>query len=237
MQCSKRLGPFLLLLLCAFAFAKDKKKAPLPPDILQARTVLVVVDPHAGGDAQAPIANQRALKDVERALATWGRFQPATDISTADLVITIRKGSGNAAQPANSGFPANNNSVAPPPGGGPAGSDRMGGPRVYGDPTVTHPEDAGPQSEFAPAEDTFTVYRGKSANALHSHAVWRYSAKNALESPGVPAVDQFRQALLETEKQQQETEKPNRQRHNAPGAACRACDASCPDLYGSICAD
>ena len=207
MQCSKRLGPFLLLVLCAFAFAKDKKKAPLPPDILQARTVLVVIDPHAGSDAQAPIANQRALKDVERALANWGRFEQVTDILAADLVITVRKGSGNAAQPTNSGFPVNNDSVAPPPGGGPAGSDRIGGPRVYGDPTATHPGDAGPQTEAGPAEDTFTVYRGKTANALHSHAVWRYSAKNALGSPDVPAVDEFRRLLLETEKQQQETEK------------------------------
>jgi hypothetical protein len=46
------------------------------------------------------------------------------------------------------------------------------------------------------------VYRGgKDGNkTFDSPPVWRYIAKDALHSPNVPAVDQFRKAIDETEK-------------------------------------
>jgi len=45
------------------------------------------------------------------------------------------------------------------------------------------------------------VYHGKQNNALDTPSVWRYSAKDALRSPGVPAVDEFRKVIVEAEKQ------------------------------------
>jgi hypothetical protein len=51
----------------------------------------------------------------------------------------------------------------------------------------------------------FVVYRGNRSDALHFPAVWRYSAKDALRSPGVPAVDAFRKLIAEAEKQQAAT--------------------------------
>jgi hypothetical protein len=48
----------------------------------------------------------------------------------------------------------------------------------------------------------FVVYRGKRDDALDAPSVWRYSAKNALNSPQVPAVDAFRKLIAEAEKQQ-----------------------------------
>ena len=49
------------------------------------------------------------------------------------------------------------------------------------------------------------MYRGKRDNALDAPAVWRYSAKDALRSPDVPAVDVFRNLIKEAEKQQSAT--------------------------------
>ncbi len=69
-----RLIASAILLSCALASAKDKKKVPLPADILQARTVLVIVDPTAGVDVTDPNANRLARVDVEQALDKWGRF-------------------------------------------------------------------------------------------------------------------------------------------------------------------
>ena len=57
------------LLFCSLiGLAKEKKKAPLPEDVLRAHTVLVIVDPTAGVDAQDPNANRLARTDVEQAL-------------------------------------------------------------------------------------------------------------------------------------------------------------------------
>jgi hypothetical protein len=55
------------------------------------------------------------------------------------------------------------------------------------------------------AQDTFVVYRGNKAHPQESPldfpSVWRYTAKDALDSPDVPAVEVFRKAIADTEKQ------------------------------------
>src|SRR4051794_37854168 len=87
-----------LLFCCITAGAKNKKKTILPMDVLQAQTVLVVIDPDAGMAVDAPMDNQRARDEVERALMNWGRFRLAMNVSAADLVISVRKGSGKIAR-------------------------------------------------------------------------------------------------------------------------------------------
>ena len=87
--------------------AKSKDKS-LPPYILAAHTVAVVVDPSAGVDVEDPRANQVAQKDVATALANWGRFQPVIGATGADLIIVIRKGHRRLAD-ATISDPAQNN--------------------------------------------------------------------------------------------------------------------------------
>jgi len=41
----------------------------------------------------------------------------------------------------------------------------------------------------------FALYRGRADYPLDSPAVWRYTAEDALSSPSVPAVAQFREAI------------------------------------------
>jgi hypothetical protein len=206
MRYHRSLAFSLLLICCLVAAGKDKKKIILPDDVLEARTVLVVVDPDAGIDAEAPNANRTAQEDVEKALMNWGRFTLAPDVSSADLIISIRKGNGKIAQQTIGGVPSNNRPVIfePTDSGVGIGAHR-GTPPQAGDPTGAQPQDPHPQVEVAPAQDMFVVYRGKRDNALDAPAVWRYSAKNALRSPDVPAVDVFRNLIKEAEKQQSAT--------------------------------
>jgi hypothetical protein len=84
----------LLLISPIVLTAKDKKKSLLPDDVLQAKTVLVVVQPGAGIEIDAPNANRTALDDVENALTNWGRFRLVRSEYDADLVISVRKGTG-----------------------------------------------------------------------------------------------------------------------------------------------
>lgn len=190
----------VLLLFCLSAAAKHKKKVPLPVDVLQAHTAWVIVDPQAGVDVTDPNANRQARADVEAALAKWGRLTPVTDPSMADLIIVVRKGNGKLAQETIGGTPIN----TPPPviaqrtDGGINASARQGPPLEE---TQPHP-----QMEVGGTQDTFAVYRGDpnhtnpDSNPLDSPSVWRYIAKDALSSPGVPAVDAFRKAINDSEK-------------------------------------
>ena len=56
------------------------------------------------------------------------------------------------------------------------------------------------RSEIGPAEDLFSVYAGRFTDPLDSPPLWRYSGRNALQHPGVPAVDKFRKAIEDSEK-------------------------------------
>ena len=200
-----------IILCCALAPAKDKKKAILPVDVLSARTVLVIVDPTAGVDAADPNANRLARVDVQQALDKWGRFTLVQEGTTADLIIMVRKGNGKVIQPAIGGTPVNG---VPPVDAGSTTSPTQTTTRagahwgtIPNDPSNagTQPSTPHPQVEAGSSQDMFVVYRGNKDepdwNPLDAPAVWRYSGKDALASPSVPAVDVFRKLIAESEKQ------------------------------------
>ena len=199
----------LALLLACLAPANNKKKDSLPAEVLDAQTVVVLVDPDAGMSTSAPLANRTAQEDVEKALAKWGRLKPVLVGNTADLVITVRKGNGKIVQPTVNGEPTNDRPVVvqPSDNGIHIGAQQGRPP----DSTQRPSQDTSPGlgSEVGSTEDTFLVYRGGPAgDALERAPVWRYVAKNGLHSPDVPAVAEFRKAIEAAVKQQQKTTKP-----------------------------
>jgi hypothetical protein len=212
MAARKGLAVSVLLLWCLTGVAKDKKKALLPADVLEARTVLVMIDPNAGIAVEHPNANRMAREDVEQALMKWGRYSLVLEPSTADLIITVRKGSGKVAQPTIGGVPQNNDTGVLQPGdsGGRVGV-RQGNPGLSGGPLNPPSTSAGPhpQVEAGESEDMFVVYRNNKENPsgspLDTPAVWRYSATDALASPEVPAVAVFRDVISKSEKQLNKT--------------------------------
>jgi len=192
----------VLLMSCLVATAKNKKKIPLPADIVQARTAWVIVDPDAGVDVRNPTANNLARSAVESALAKWGRIEPVTSAEQADLIIVVRKGNGKMAQPTIADTPIN---TPPPVMGQRTDSGVSGSASGRTGPPPFGASDPHPQMEVGDADDTFAVYRCNrlhdTGNPLNAPAVWRYSAPNGLAAPGVPAVDEFRKVVLESEKQ------------------------------------
>lgn len=190
-----------LVAACLLAPAKDKKKPILPADVLSAQSVLVLIDPDAGMALDAPTANRDAQANVEKALRAWGRFYLAPDLSTADLVIVVRKGNRNAAQPTIGGIPQNNRPVILQPSDSSTTVGGRAGSPFPGDPTGAQPGRPTSRMELGSTDDEFTVYRGKRNDPLETSPVWRYNAKDALRAPAVPAVDEFRKAVVESEKQ------------------------------------
>lgn len=192
----------LAFLLVLSANAKEKDKVVLSADVLKAETVLVVIMPAAREPLADPTANRKAQEDVERALMKWGRFRLATESLTADLVIAVRKGTKRAVTPVIRGGPVDSRPVILEPT---EGSTRVGAQRGHPpDLTQGGTRDSGPKvgAEAGPSEDTFELYRGRTEYPLDSSPVWRYTAKDSLNSPAVPAVDEFRKAIAAAEKAQ-----------------------------------
>jgi hypothetical protein len=201
---------FPLLLLIPSATAKNKKP-PLPAEVLKAQTVLVVIKPDAGEPLTDVTANRTALEAVEKSLMKWGRFRLALDGETADLVFAVRTGNGRVLNPTITNGPMDNRPVIVEPNG----NDTRIGAQQGRPPDMSQPTGA-PDSprlgtEIGSSEDTLEVYRGSIDHPLDNPAIWQYTARDALRSPGVPAVEQFRKALDETEKaiaQKQSKQKP-----------------------------
>ncbi len=190
----------VLLLASLAAAPKDKKKITLPLDVLQAHTAWVIVDPDAGVDVTNPNANNNARAAVESALAKWGRLSPVTSPEMADLIIVIRKGNGKLVQPTIGGTRAN----TPPPVAGQRTDTSISAAGSVGGQPPFGPSQPSPQIEAGNSDDSFLVYRGDHTSnfgsAIDVPAVWRYTRKDALASPAVPAVEAFHYAIAESEK-------------------------------------
>ena len=195
----------VLLLLTPLAGAKNKKKQVLPDYVLKAQTVLVVIHPDAGEPLTNPMANRTARDNVEKAMMKWGRFNLVMDAQTADLLVVVRK--GHAGGPTVSNSPADNRPVIYQPSGGDIRvAGQQGRPPDLTNPGLGGSVDRGPHisHEIGPSVDTFEVYRGGVEYPLDASPVWRYMAKAALNVPHVTAVEQFRNAINESEKQRQQ---------------------------------
>jgi hypothetical protein len=197
----------LCLLAMVPAFAKND--APTVPQyMLNAHTVAVIIDPEAGVSMRDPNANQTARRDVEKALLSWGRFEPIMSVEGADLVILVRKGSkspadvtiadprqnrrGGVIEPTDNGI-----GIGVQRGPSPQ-SGREGGPSV---PVGSGPASTTPTTQAGTPGDVFEVYDGKVDHPLDGSPGWRYVKKDALHAHDVPAVAEFRNAIAEAEKQ------------------------------------
>src|SRR5437899_4799665 len=203
------------LLATAPALAKSKDKT-LPPYILQAHTVAVVIDPNAGIDPEDPRANQVAQKDVETALLNWGRFLPVISSAEADMIIVIRKGHGRLVDATITDPRQNNRAgvINPTDNGIGVGAQRGPQPGLGGNDEVRYPQGANPQSgapspqsstptpqlEVGGGDDWFMVYEGKVAKPLNGSPGWRYMAPDGLRPHSVPAVEEFKKAVAAAEK-------------------------------------
>lgn len=188
-----------LTFLVTLGFAKDKTKNTLPPYVLQAKTVAIIIDPNAGMSMDDPQANERAQKDVEAALLKWGRFDLVSETKSADLIIVVRKGNGRPMDDSMADARQNNGGDAINSAGR-GGS--MGPPRGSLPPS---PPDTQSQTRIGLAEDFFAVFKG-GQNPLDENPAWKYMGTDGLSPQTVPAVAAFRKAVAAAEKTG--TEKP-----------------------------
>lgn len=192
----------LFLLVAPQLHAKNKRKQLLPDYVLRAQYVLVVIPPDAGESLTDPMQNRIAQDEVEKAITKWGRFRLALDAQTADLIIAVRK--GNKSGPVITHSPADDRPIIfqPEPGGA-RGGQQSGRPPDLTQPTPGGLGNRGPQiaNQIGSSADDFAVYMGGGDYPLDAPALWRYTAKDSLNAPQVDAVEQFRKAIEETEKQ------------------------------------
>jgi len=197
------------------ASAREKEDTRMmPPYILRARTVAILIDPAAAVSVRDPNGNQTARKDVETALLKWGRFEPTLDARDADLVIVIRKGRNPADVAVPDPRQNRRGAMVDPwedgiavgvqrstvPNGQPAG-------RSAGQPAPPPDDPIGdrPVKQTGTPGDVFEVFDGRSDDPLNSVPGWSYVKKDALHAHDVPAVEEFRKAINEAEKQAGQT--------------------------------
>jgi hypothetical protein len=181
-------------------------KATLPTYVLRARTVAVMVDPNAGFSLEDPNANQTAQKDVETALLNWGRFHTVMGPEQADLVIVLKKGTGKLVSETITNPRANSRAgvINPTADGVSIGAQHGRQPALEStgaaDGTEKGTGGSHPQMEVGSGDDSFVVYEGQQPHAMDGIAAWRWVKKNALHPHDVPAVEEFRKAIVEAEK-------------------------------------
>ncbi len=188
-------------------WAKTKDKVMLPPYVLSAHTVAVLVDPGAGVSVEDPRANQVAQKDVEAALAQWGRYETVMGSEQADLLIVIRRGHGRAAE-ATISDPRQNDragAINPTNDGVGIGGQHGQQPPLSGSRAPMGSQDgmgseAHPQAEIGRIDDEFSVFQGGVTRPLDGAPAWRWVRPDGLRPHDVPAVAEFRRAVAETEK-------------------------------------
>jgi hypothetical protein len=185
----RHLSLFLFsLMLLAPAFAKNKKL--LPDEVLHAKTIMIMILPAPG----TPVDEKdiQATQDgVRNAFAKWGRFASA-DGGTPDLLIVCRKGHAEAPTP-----------NLPPP-------ERIHPTTGRTIPDSDAPGMRGPDLERQPAmakllveDDVFEVYPGGVDRPLEKAPLWLYKGKGVLQGSKVAAVERFRKAIEESERQRQ----------------------------------
>lgn len=216
----------LVVMLAGMASAKKKEKVYLPDYVLKAQTVLVVILPDSGEPMNDPFANRKAQEDVEKAFMKWGRYRLALDASTADLVIGVRKGTGQAAGPTINGGPVDTDR-RPATVETTDNQIRIGAQQGRPPSTTQEGDASGMGGQNAPndrphrgmevgaQDDTFMVFQGGIPYPVDNAPVWKHIAQDGLKGPGVAAVEQFRKAVEESEKaaaqkqQQQQQQKKN----------------------------
>lgn len=181
-----------------------------------AQAVLVVILPDAGQTIEDPLANREAQADVENAFMQWGRFRLVQDASQADLVIGIRRGTGKNANPTINGGPVDapvaidtkdNQIRVIGQQGRPTDVTQMGTPTG----TNGANDRAHTGMEIGAQDDTFEVFQGRVQYPVDVAAMWKYVAKDGWKPPGVAAVDQFRNAIEESEKAAQQKQQQSQQ--------------------------
>jgi hypothetical protein len=140
-------------------------------------------------------------------------------VSTADLVITVRKGTGKLANPTISGGPIDTRpgTIETTDNQINVGGSKGRPPAASQDNTPSSQLNrAHPGVEAGSSGDSFRVFQGGVMYPLDAPAVWTFTAKDALHPPDVTAVAEFRKAIDEAEQAAKKKQQQQRPQNKTP---------------------
>ena len=205
--------------IASTALANKSEKAKLPELVVKAQSVAVLILPGTRESISDPTGNRKAQEDVEKAFMKWGRYQLTQEAFTADLVIGVRKGTGNVASPTVGGPPSDtrpttiettDNAIRiGAQKGRPPGDTQSGDAAGTSGKATTGVQGGG-------AEDALEVFIGGDGYGASSAPLWVYRKVDGLKAPTMSAVEQFRKAVEETEKAIAQKQKQQQEKQKNP---------------------
>jgi hypothetical protein len=192
----RRLVAMVLFLVAAFACGqKSKKHTDVSAAFMNARHVYV--EAFAGGDITQPglyPPDRQAILDVDDGIQNWNRYTLNIHREQSDLVFVVRKGRSAEIEGRGGVSPGQR-----PPG--PAAQGRQPG-QAQGD------EDSlAGGAQIGPSDDMLQVFLLNSDGKLIG-PIWNREMKDGLEGPGVPLLQQLRDAVERAYPSQPPAKKP-----------------------------
>ena len=190
------------LLLSGLAVAQQAFK-PLPKFVVHAKYVLVTTqNGYEPSDPRILPDDRQAMMTVREAIQKWGVYDLAYQPKDADLVILVRKGRYAETMPAvkvhTGSYPDGNPHTNPTfDASGHANVNRATNPTTNSN-TGVNPD---VQADIGDPRDMLVLY-DKHYGTGSSTPLWRAFAKDGLDAPDVPLLQQLRAAVEQTAKLQ-----------------------------------
>jgi len=183
-----------VLALSSFAQKKKDPKQEIPDQVLVAQYVYVTGWHGDLYDLRTPPEERTAISRVESAVQAWGRYKLVYHPDEADIMLVVKPGHlGVVGIGGGVGMPPDIGIGTPPPSNRQPGS--VGNSIGYG-------------AEAGNPSDYLLVSTSPKDDPVQAPYIWRRGATNGFQGRKIPLLEEFKQAVSDSDKAMSARKKP-----------------------------